>query len=431
MFIALKEVYYGKTPKLLEAEKKMESIKKDYDGEYYNTARVMADKRWNEICKLLTDEFGFKDLYIELQAEKMVNACTPPISVGIDCIPQYRVKKNFMIDRKGMKFKPEAGYVCVIMAFSGLILNPNFTASEVIAILLHEIGHNFQSVIDDTCYFLSDVVYVGNIINDIIWGLNNGDMKVVIDSITIPFLYSNPVKQFIINLDKTMYANEFLTMVDTIYGNIAGRFKQVKHNLYFVATVVLRLANLPGNILRDIIRGINRNIYNPLGYRKEVIADNFVTMYGYSVELSSALQKAEINRLNDIEVVKVFDKIGLGMIPRTLYSAVTLSASMMDVHPNTIVREMDQVKYLKEELKRSDLSKPCKDEIMKQVNEIESNMEALMKDPQLDKHWDIYSYCYAALLYGSDGGIRPKMPMNKGVHASIQKTYDRAIKSLK
>ena len=66
MIIALNEVYYGKTPKLLEAEKLIAQVKTDYDGDYYKGYRVTRDKRWQRVCELLADEFGITRLFIEV-----------------------------------------------------------------------------------------------------------------------------------------------------------------------------------------------------------------------------------------------------------------------------------------------------------------------------------------------------------------------------
>lgn len=45
MYIALNEVYFGKTKNLIEAEKLLGDIKKEYDGKYYRAAKIVTDRR--------------------------------------------------------------------------------------------------------------------------------------------------------------------------------------------------------------------------------------------------------------------------------------------------------------------------------------------------------------------------------------------------
>lgn len=95
------------------------------------------------MSRLLADEFGFKELYITVIAGNERNAITPPISYAIECMPLFRLKKNLYVDKNSMKFKPESGYVLTMSIYSGLLLSDDFSDAEIMAVLLHEIGHNF------------------------------------------------------------------------------------------------------------------------------------------------------------------------------------------------------------------------------------------------------------------------------------------------
>ena len=43
MIIALNEVYFGKTKRLIEAEKILTDLKKQYDGEMYDVYKIQLD----------------------------------------------------------------------------------------------------------------------------------------------------------------------------------------------------------------------------------------------------------------------------------------------------------------------------------------------------------------------------------------------------
>ena len=61
-----------------------------------------------------------------------------------------------------------------------------------------------------------------------------------------------------------------------------------------------------------------------------------------------------------------------------------------------------------------------------EIDEIERNLEASMKNPDLNKHWDIVSYTMAYITYNSGGDVRHNV-LGRNVHRNIQKTYDEKI----
>lgn len=436
-FIALNEVYYGKTPNLQRAEKLMADIKKQYDGMYTEGLRVANDRRWREISDLLAREFGLERIYLDLYSGTMMNMMTPPITFSIECMPAYRLRKNFLIDQKGMRFKESAKYVLHIMAFAGLVLNPIFTAAEIIGVILHEIGHNFQAVVDDTSFYLQDFTYFTRLAVDlfrmVLSGGGDNAPSIILQYATLPLKYSQTLLKLDKKVQEYLMTQKWFIKPWAMFEHITTGLTEVKNNIYYLMTALLGFISIYPITYSAILNGILETLGNPLGYRSEMFSDNFATIYGYGPELSSALLKLETNKSNNFKVqTEVFDKVPLlKQFTRLSYDCVSYITSMYDVHPNSMARCYDQIKYLEKEIESNKhLTRDSKAHLMKQVKEIDKNIDQVINHPDLDNHWGYFSYSMAQSFYLSKGeSIRGSM--NKDLHSSIQRTYDRAVKKMR
>ena len=432
MIIALNEVYYGKPKKLLEAEKILDDIKKDYNGEYYNASSIQKDNRWNRLSELIGDEFGFKTLYIEVIATKDHNAYTRPICYAIDCMPQCRAKKNLIVDKSGMKFKPSAGYVAMIGIYTGLLLNPDYNAGEIMAMIIHEIGHNFQAVIDETMFWFSDITYIAKIVGSVAQSITKGDISGAIANGMTPITNSMLYRKIQVGVSQYLYKQSWYNVFLVINDQILGRFNDLKSNIGYAVSALMGWGAwiFPGIMYSLVLNSIISAVLDPLGYRAEKISDNFSTIYGYGPELSSALLKLETKGYYDKDIQKALDGNIMGAILRNGYGSLMMFGTICDPHPDTFERCYDQIRYLETEIKESDLSPACKAELNKQIDMIRKDMDKTMKHTDFSKEWDAFRYSVAQSVYTDEGDFRHKF-MGKNIHKNIQKTYDKAIKNLK
>lgn len=426
MIIALNEVYYGKTKNLIEAEKLLAQVKADYDGDYYNVANVMVDERYKKMQDLIAKEFGLKNFYLYAEPVKEINAMTLPLSWAIECMPTCRLNKNLIVDKKGMRFREEAGLSIETDIYSGLLLNPNYSAGEIIGIILHEIGHNFQSVIDDTMFYLTDATHMTTLLRIIISDIMRGwPVDAVMDALT-PITASNFIKNISIEIDRALMGIDWIRFILNIYSNIAGRVKSAKYMIIRIINSIMgfvAIAN-PAMIIKQIVQGVIETILDPLGYRGEQIADSFATIYGYGPELSSALMRMQTEHDFGDNYEKVLNKSIFGQILRTGYGVVLLSVTVLDVHPNAVERCLAQVRYLKAELDKGKMSPELRRDIKRQIDQIEDNLEDIMSNPNLEERWDIFRYAYATAIYNSGGDFRHNTFMGKDINKNIQKRYD-------
>lgn len=425
MYIALKEVYFGKTKNLLECEKLLAEIKKEWDGKYYDPAKIEYDPRMLQIGRLLATEFGLKKVIIEVLSLPVANAVTVPISWGIDVGPTFRTKSNLIADKNGFKFKPEAGYVVGITLYTGLICNPNITAGEIMATIIHEFGHNFQAVIDDTCFMLTDITNLSKILYSVVIGLSTGRMDNAISMGLVPFIYSSKFKDIVDSIDKKLQSYEliallyhYMTKIDGINQTMSTQFRY-----FLVATLGYVNAINPVMYLKQVVQGLFKTVLDPLGYRGERIADNFVTAYGYGPELATVLMKFETKNYEELPLNKLANILTpVGIFLRTGIGLGSMVGALFDPHPASVERCLDQVRYLKEELKYT-TDKEARTIYLNQINEIERNLEAVVKQTDLKKHWDIVSYTMALITYNNGGDLRHNV-LGKDIHRNIQKTYD-------
>ena len=90
------------------------------------------------------------------------------------------------------KFKKEAGYAAIVCIYAGLIFNPNYSTEEIMAIIMHEIGHNFQEAISGVNLWFTSFGKVADIVK-LIAGIMNAMKEDVFGTGTLPYLQGGVV----------------------------------------------------------------------------------------------------------------------------------------------------------------------------------------------------------------------------------------------
>lgn len=279
---------------------------------------------------------------------------------------------------------------------------------------------------------LQDVTYLTKLIAATIINIANMDLASARANLMSPITNSMFDKKINIFLNDLMANFEWYHVVKKISNNITGRIYDAKNQLMQIAGAAIGYMAIinPTIIIASWAKQFTAALLDPLGYRQEKIADNFVTIYGYGTELSSGVLKLETNNSRNYIFDKYYGDTFIGKFIKTGHGFLTMYGTILDAHPHAVERNLDQVRYLKAELAREKMNPELKKVISKQIDEIESNLESVINDPKLDEHWDAFRYIYAKSVYYTDGDDRHKF-MGKNIHANIQKNYNRAIKSLK
>ena len=399
IFDYLTEVYIGKTKELLLAETQLDIFRKKYMSKYVFNTRVNSDKDLLKFDRMMEDIFGFGCFTLHIHNQPSVNAFTMPIDFRCD----YRnPTDNIIADKNGFKFKKEYSYAAILGIYSGLIFNPAFTTPEVMALLLHEIGHNFNSALNKSNGTFTNIIVTIETFISIMSGSplalintikNSNQMRMALDTAgknmreknAIPVIVYDAFKQLQSVLNTTAS-----TISDILRVGSLGTLTIITALYNCVRSALMYIIN-PANIITKII-GLN------IKYKSELTADNFPTIYGYGPELASALNKFEGAEGDSSSIImRSFNKIPvLSTIMHCNEIPVFFLAQMFDEHPHSTARIKDQLDLLNLELSKQDMDPKMVDRIKKDIKECNKSLNRLtdittgIKDPYIGKK--LYNY---------------------------------------
>lgn len=154
----LNEFYFGKQPNLISIESLLADLRKKYIKLNPVSSRkvfkeLIHDSILRDIEGKINQTFGFSETKITVARVNYLNACTFP-TLPLDS--KGNINKKVLseplikIDKAGMKFdKTKYPMNLIAILTAGLLLDKRMSEGEVVAILLHEIGHNFARFIID------------------------------------------------------------------------------------------------------------------------------------------------------------------------------------------------------------------------------------------------------------------------------------------
>lgn len=391
----LNEAYYGKNKDLIEIENLIEDMRqrvmgqKDfnvYTGTYKSNGIILAptvgelgcDKNIAKINRLFEKIFGFKSFGLMVLPSSSMNAFTYPVGARLDSdlFDINRIKNFTVVDRQGMRFTPNNNLCVLAYIYSGLLYAPNMTSAEILAIILHEIGHNFSDAISPAVSANHMVLIFFQVILLILKCVQG----LFTEAAVIGFLttlnstnrFSEIIAKGINNLSSLSTNNEYKQYM-TLHQGMTGFILDLVNKVMTVLSII----KLPENYLKILYQRAISLLTHFSGYHDEKLADNFVTSYGYGAELSSALSKMELEPKGVMETA-IQEKCPLfGAIIKTPMEAVRFILSILDVHPTTASRVESQLETLKHELKNDKRLDP---KVRKDIEDQIKNIENLKKD---------------------------------------------------
>lgn len=419
------EVYFGDTslePILKQigtVRSKHTKIAKDMHSRYIN-----SDPEMLKLNDMFADRFGFRLFSLNIINQKGLNAFTIPISYNYDI---YNTSKHVISDKDGYKFSKESEFCCTVSVFSGVFLNKEFTDREVMALILHEIGHNFQSAINNKVETITNVFKVFS------------GLTMVATTNFVPILLNtNSYNMFMNTFIKELRAknSKFIQLMDSItnaFGIVGDIFGEVNAIL---GIVPMSPAKMAVSIYKYLSNKVIRLIANPLngvklvvGYKNEQISDNFATMYGYGSDLLSALAKLEFTTTS--KVTEAFNKLP---IYPAFVNAVNMAPMMIieafDEHPVITDRVINQLTMLERELTKEDLDPRMKKEIKRNIDEIKSVKNTYIKQKKSFTDSHKYRKAYLEFLYNMNGSLKYKLNKSgeRDNFEQFDKRYEETLK---
>lgn len=358
----LSEAYFGKSKDIQAIETQLGVFRNKYRGSNSYFGNYSENPELQKLNRLFEKAFGFHCFSINIIRQQMANAYTIPISCKWDTGNTFnpaKLKSLAVVDKSGLKYKPDNNLVVICNITAGILFSDNYTDGEVLAIILHEIGHNFAEALDSGISLNSMVLSYMIILFTILDAMQG---RISLNGV----INFNALDKFTIDIKKWIAENcKPIGAIAVVMGGLFGLINDGLMNInYLLQTFV------PTAIFQQIPSKIMSMIIKPTAYRNEKIADRFATMYGYGPELSSALSKIETTGTG-IAIKDQMDQVPVvGYILNLVPTFAKICLTPFDEHPMWSERLEDQIRALEYELKKADLDPKMKKEIQLEIKQI-------------------------------------------------------------
>lgn len=382
------EAYFGKTTNLIKLEKAIGELRANYTlkRDYTATPEI---KRIENIVK---DQFDMDYFSLNIIPQNIPNAFTYTIGTRFDIIKNDLLTKMVIADQKnGYRYRKDNGFCIVVAVYGGVLLDKNITDAEIVALMLHEIGHNFADVISKDIklanyeWYETFWAYVGlravltlgaSLIEDIAtWITNqnkyqakNKEKEKPVGKIAGFLAYVNgKITDFQFNWELFKYS---------LFSGLLGSFIGQKQIDYSAKTGADTMKKDPSR-------------------QNEVIADKFAAIYGYGAEQVTILAKLTTTMLPGQEILS---KLPYGNVLLKYSAELGKTSFKYDCHPNLIQRANTMIESLKFELGKKNLDPEIRKIIEKQIKEMEECKKEFMKVRDDDNELAKVEKVYAAVV---------------------------------
>ena len=359
------ESYFGKSPILEQAEdilgQLLVEIKKDPMEEFNNHP---LNKKFEELMK---KQFGFRTFYMiwdrhPLSIPSGFTFINSNILFSSDDILFVKDKRKGFYDKKHK-------HTAYIEMSTSIVKYMDLSKSEMMAIILHEFGHNFDKTIYNALRVL--ICYVNKI------------SMVLANPASLPSTVINTLPDFSIGKQAVGTWRQFgdkvrdyltsripaLKKINDIFNKIIDGYVRVFEILFSPIAFV----QLPLYVLMSPWM----HLATVLTRKGEVFADSFATSYGYSVELGTALSKME--KSNIINYSKPRKK-PMNTVQRWCYDLVLMEREIVSfaiaaTHGNTSTRITACKEALERDIQLGQYPPELKNELKKNIRDLESLYE--------------------------------------------------------
>lgn len=381
----LNEAYYGKNKTLLEIEGLFAKISDDFkNNKNPNSNKEVIEAIQNKLAYL----FGFeKVIFSVFMNDTVLNAFTTPIFYNGNHTATDKFYDLVRSKEGGIKFKDPKGKTLYVYMFSYMFRN--CTPDNIMAVLLHEIGHNFFLVKEQAHNSKNkaavDIIY--NILA--VMKYYDYDPKIVVKCInmmiSVAYDLSKGInvagyeeyKQFL--TDKAMLkAQKQEASKKTVLHKGMLLLKNIFGSLFGVLLSPLKLLLIPLKMsyLATAKLELRETSRKDEGYAAETFSDSFAVAYGYGYETAKLFAKTFMEN-------STIDEQFLSKIPiirlRRYYNEMDniFFNYYTDPHPTSKKRLENTLAKLKYELANNkDLKKEQIEDIKKQIKQVEDLMSS-------------------------------------------------------
>ena len=387
----VQEAYYGKLPEFEELEKQFDKLirhaKKDGIGKC-NPNKYPEQKK---ICQIFSKLFGFKQSYIYWEPFYQANAYTYSLNVFMI----YSDKKQLIEKRPDKGFYDSSHSIILTVYITTGLLEKNMSARELIAVILHEIGHNFdysgyhnfESILYAITTFGTSIFQIHKYKN------KTNDMKedyLLQTQMNEKDYYDHQRKRDKIN-QKMKEAEKNYYKKQQLYRGLIFPLSIPMKMLGFVCSPVLQIADVASK-------------------KGELFADSFATAYGYGPDLISALNKLEDNKpiYNPKSSVNKFF-FDLGKLSWEMTANITA-----ECHSSNMERCQKSKEKLKWDLKHNDFPPQLKQNLVDEINSLTAMYKSYYTKSEDEQYGITKIYRkYLHLIWGGRPNLTKFLKRNK------------------
>jgi hypothetical protein len=411
---SINEVYFGRTPGINRVFNAFCDFRDKYVDESYfrgvKNLNVDHDKDLKIFCEECERQFGFESFSFIVRNSLTENMMTLPVLFHEQYeIPSKSNIKNWIsMDKEGYHFTKYARASCIIIAYSEMLFDADLSNEEAFAIVLHEIGHNFQAFINGDMLnlsFATSILYVYQVIIDLYISLYTMNPQIVLNDLENVLLSNSRINR--------MLSKAFNNLTsDSTRNNIYSYYNFFSGLLSVPRTILTNIAIVPIVPLLGFLAGLSKwlssftNIVglttHTYGYLGEQMGDNFPSYYGFG--------KSRIT--SNLKSPSPWGPIadGLGNIPIIghIYNFLLMPGEMLlfigDEHPADIVRCKSVINSMKTDLDDPTLSPKLRAQLKKEIEESEKQIDEYLKKSENISDPHSLKIFYDKCLYASANG---------------------------
>lgn len=374
-FEFLNELYVGETSFINDLTEEVSRARSPYIGK---TKRpIKGNKDFIRIGDMIAEEFGFASVTFIVPYDLSMNAYTYPITNSMGkssskARPKFTNGSGFKYDVSGLHI--------LVAVTAGVWYSEEFTDREVVAAMLHEIGHSFVSQSEDMAKLeeTTRLAYVILRFYNLFIDIFTLNPNVIGQDIKEIFMSSNKGKEIMNKVTRQCANNSLFSAFNNIsyIGEyVKGTVKNIFVELSSFMSGYTYMAMIPTEIVNKIFAILFRpyRLFKSLNRSQEYLSDSFANMYGLGPELSSFLGKIEYNpSATGSKVEKITSTTPvLGALNEVMKVPLLMVMHGTSTHPSTPARMSKMIDELNKELKNSDLNPKAKEELKKDIKELE------------------------------------------------------------
>ena len=424
----VEEAYFGSKPEFKEIEMLLGNVIDRINGMFgpftgkfddfftfgNNTKDlgIYSDGTVEKLEKLFKKAFDFKEFHLDfyyaspLMGAMNKNAFTMPTGFG------FRDTVENTLDKRMRGYQNLTIGVCVGV---DMIWSLQMTPRELMAVIMHEIGHNVDASVFTFLASLPPFLINKKTLEDII-KMRPGEVAAndswMFSFITNQIQKNLPYGAWMAKMnkewDKFMEKYPGLIKKFQALNMVINEIGQFAAGSMFITKPLNTIKNL---ITKDPKLAIPKLLHpqNVFGYGMEKFADSFATSYGYGKEVASFNRKMQISKWSIVSNEAANIPV-INVMMDFMQVTARLSIMLLDPHPIDATRIYRQLVKLENDLKDPNLNPKVRKELEDNIAELKDYIDNEILNPKADenkKHYVTFMMNYF-IIKVFNGRIDPR-----------------------